>query len=164
LTKHIYTFTEISLNDLGSDEAPAQGRFRLVSRCRDQTSRDSAEVLQAVLALETNDQRKAILGLRHFLKLAQMGKPFSQLTDSKTVHEAFGPFYCDVTKRNETIWRYRHGDIRFLFYYATDKVVLLAHTLPKRRSSLSEKDKNLARQAVIGFLMALQADAGIHWI
>ena len=62
------------------------------------------------------------------------------------------------------MWRYRHGDIRILFYYAADKVVLLTHTLPKRKDELSAKDINLARQAVVDFLTASQSKAGIRWI
>ena len=115
-------------------------------------------------ALESNDRRQAIKGLRHFLKLAQLGKPFNQLADSKTVHEAFEPFYCELTKKNETVWRFRRGDIRILFYYAADKVVLLAHTLPKRSDRLSEKDKQCARQAVIDFLTATRSKTGLQWI
>lgn len=160
----MYFLTEIRINDFGGNAVPALGRFKLVSRCINQLQRDSAEVFQAVKALENNDQRQAIKGLVHFVKLAQLGKPFNQLTDSKTVHEAFEPFFCVVTKRNETIWRYRHGDIRILFYYAADKVVLLAHTLPKRSDKLSEKDKKVARQAVVDFLTATQSKPGLQWI
>jgi phage-related protein len=98
------------------------------------------------------------------LKLAQLGKPFNQLVDKKTVHEAFEPFYCEVTKKNETVWRYRHNDIRILFYYAVDKVVLLAHTLPKRTDKLSAKEINMAKRAVVDFLTASRSAEGLQWI
>ena len=161
----MYFLTEIRVDDFEKGVVmPAQGRFKLVSRCADQSQRSSAEVFQAVSALESNDQRQAIKGLKHFVKLAQLGKPFNQLTDSKAVHEAFEPFYCEVSRRTETVWRYRHGDIRILFYYAANKVVLLAHTLPKRTDRFSEKDKKYARQAVIDFLMAAQSTTGLQWI
>jgi phage-related protein len=114
--------------------------------------------------MQGNDLRKAGQGLRMLLKLAQLGKPFNQLTDAKAVHEAFEPFFCEVTKKNETVWRYRHGDIRILFYYAADKVVLLAHTLPKRTDRLSKKDIKQAKQAVIDFLTASRSAEGLQWI
>jgi phage-related protein len=98
------------------------------------------------------------------VKLAQGGKPFNQLLDRKAVHEAFDSFFCEVSKKKETVWRYRHGAIRILFYYAADKVVLLTHTLAKRSDKLSEKDKNLARQAVIDFLAAAQSSNGLQWL
>ena len=103
-------------------------------------------------------------GQRQLVKLAQLGEPFNQLADKKTVHKAFDFFYCELTKRKETVWRFRHGDIRILFYYAADKVVLSTHTLPKRTDKLSLKDINQAKQAVIEFLSASRSAAGLQWI
>lgn len=161
----MYFLTEIRVSDFGDAGAvSAQGRFKVVSPCTDANRRDSAKVFEVVKGLQGNDLRQAVLGLKMLLKLAQLGKPFNQLADKKTVHEAFDSFYCDVTKKNETVWRYRHGDIRILFYYAADKVVLLTHTLPKRTDKLSAKDINLAKQAVIDFLTASRSAAGLQWI
>lgn len=160
----MYFLTEIRVGDFEAGAVSAQGRFKVVSPCTDAKRRDSAKVFEAVKGLQRNDQRQALLGLKKLLKLAQKGVPFNQLSDAKTVHEAFDPFYCDVTKKNETVWRYRHGDIRILFYYAADKVVLLTHTLPKRTDRLSKKDINLAKQAVIDFLTASRTAAGLQWI
>ena len=161
----MYFLTEIRVSDFGDAGAvPAQGRFKVVSPCADAKHRESAKVFEAVKDLQGNDQRQALLGLKMLLKLAQLGKPFNQLADKKTVHEAFESFYCGVTKKNETVWRYRHGDIRILFYYAADKVVLLAHTLPKRTDKLSAKDTNQAKQAVVDFLTASRSAAGLQWI
>lgn len=160
----MYVLTEIRVSDFEAGAVSAQGRFRVVSPCADPERRESAKVFEAVKAMQGNDQRQAFLGLKMLLKLAQLGKPFNQLADKKTVHEAFAPFYCDVTKKNETVWRYRHGDIRILFYYAADKVVLLTHTLPKRTDKLSAKDINQAKAAVVEFLTASRSAAGLQWI
>ncbi|MDV7395956.1 hypothetical protein RZS08_31480, partial [Arthrospira platensis SPKY1] len=104
---------------MGGDSALPDGRFRPVSLCADAT-RESARVFGAVKGLSSAaDQRAALKGLAHFVKLAHMGKPFNQLVDKKTVHEAFEPFFCEVTQKEETVWRYRHGDIRILFFYAS---------------------------------------------
>jgi phage-related protein len=164
MPKQIYTLTEIKVSDFEAGVVSAPGRFKVVSPCTNAKRRESAKVFEAVKAMQGNDQRQALLGLKMLLKLAQLGKPFNQLADKKTVHEAFDPFYCDVTKKVETVWRYRHGDIRILFYYAADKVVLLAHTLPKRTDKLSAKDINQAKQAVIKFLTASRTAAGLQWI
>ena len=164
MPKQIYALTEIRLSDFGLGAASAQGRYKLVSACSDPERRHSAKVFEALKGMQAGDQRQALLGLRMLLKLAQLGKPFKQLTDAKTVHEAFAPFFCDVTLKNETVWRYRHGDIRILFYYAADKVVLLTHTLPKRSDKLSAKDINTAKQAVIDFLTASRSETGLYWI
>jgi phage-related protein len=160
----MYYLTEIRVDDFEQGVLPAQGRFKVVSPCSDPEQRGSAAVFDVVQGMEKNDQRQALAGLKFLLKLAQLGKPFGQLLDKKAVHEAFEPFYCELTKRNETVWRYRHGDIRILFYYAVDKVVLLAHTLPKRTDKLSTKEKNVAKQAVLDFLEASRSEAGIQWV
>ena len=136
----MYFLTEIRVSDFGDAGAVSeQGRFKVVSPCADAKRRESAKVFEAVKGLQGNDQRQALAGLNMLVKLAQKGVPFNQLLDAKRVHEAFESFYCGVTKKNETVWRYRHGDIRILFYYAADKVVLLAHTLPKLRTSFQQK-------------------------
>ena len=160
----MYYLTEIRVDDFEQGVLPAQGRFKVVSPCSDPKQRKSAAVFDVVQGMEKSDQRQALAGLKFLLKLAQLGKPFGQLLDKKTVHEAFEPFYCELTKRNETVWRYRHGDIRILFYYAVDKVVLLAHTLPKRTDKLSTKEKNIAKKAVLDFLEASRSEAGIQWV
>lgn len=160
----MYYLTEIRVDDFEQGAVPAQGRFKVVSPCTDPKERSSAAVFEVVSNMEKGDQRQALAGLKYMLKLAQIGKPFNQLVDKKTVHEAFEPFYCELTKRKETVWRYRHGDIRILFYYALDKVVLLAHTLPKRTDKLSVKEKNIAKNAVLDFLGASRSEAGIRWV
>jgi mRNA-degrading endonuclease RelE of RelBE toxin-antitoxin system len=160
----MYFLTEIRLSDFEAGVVSAQGRFRLVSHCTDAKRRESAKVFDAVNSMQGNDRKQALAGLKMLVKLAQKGVPFSQLSDAKTVHEAFAPFYCDVTRKNETVWRYRHGDIRILFYYAAEKVVLLTHTLPKRTDKLSTKDINLAKLAVVDFLTASRSAAGLQWI
>ena len=160
----MYFLTEIELIDFEVSETLSPKRFKLVSRCANEKDRSTAEILQVLKKLDSNDRRQAVKGLLHFLKLAQLGSPFNQLADKKVVHEAFKSFYCETTKRNETVWRYRHGDIRILFYYGVDKIVLLANALPKRSNKLSVKDENQARQTVNDFLVASQNDSGIVWI
>jgi phage-related protein len=156
--------TEIKLSDFGNADAPEPARFKVVSPCSDAQRRESAKVLEVISRMDGNDQRQALKGLNMLVKLAQLGKPFNQLLDAKAVHEAFPAFYCDVSKRNETVWRYRHGDIRILFYYAADKLVLLTHTLPKRTDKLSARDINQAKQAVVDFLTASRSATGLQWI
>ena len=164
MTKQSYVLTEIKLSDFEAGLSSAQGRFKVVSPCSDVQDSESAKVFDAVSSMQKNDQKQALAGLKKLVKLAQKGVPFNQLSDAKTVHEAFEPFFCDLTKRKETVWRYRHGDIRILFYYAADKVVLLAHTLTKRTDKLSAKDINLAKQAVVDFLTASRSAAGLQWL
>lgn len=165
MAKQMYVLTEIRVDDFEAGAVSAQGRFKLVSPCAKPDSRQSAVVLKTISAMKSAaDQRQALVGLKHLLKVAQLGKPFNLLLDKDAVHEAFPAFFCDITKRDETVWRYRRGDIRILFYYAADEVVLLAHTLPKRTDRLSAKDMEQAKQAVNDFLMANRTPGGLQWI
>lgn len=165
MAKQVYVLTEIRVDDFEAGAVPAQGRFKLVSPCAEPDNRRSASVLKTISAMKSAaDQRQALAGLKHLLKVAQLGKPFNLLLDKDAVHEAFPAFFCDITKRDETVWRYRRGDIRILFYYAADKVVLLTHTLPKRTDKLSAKDMEQAKQAVTDFLTATRTPSGLHWI
>ena len=104
----MYFLTEIRVSDFDAGAVSAQGRFKVVSPCADPEHRESAKVFEVVKGMQGTDQRQALLGLKMLLKLAQLGRPFNQLADKKTVHEAFDSFYCDLTKKNETVWRYRH--------------------------------------------------------
>lgn len=165
MAKQLYVLTEIRVDDFEPGAVPAQGRFKLVSPCAKAQDRRSATVLTAISTLKSaTDQRQALAGLKHLLKVAQLGKPFNLLLDKDAVHEAFPAFFCDITQRHETVWRYRRGDIRILFYYAADKVVLLTHTLPKRTDKLSAKDMELTKQAVNDFLTATRTPSGVQWI
>jgi mRNA-degrading endonuclease RelE of RelBE toxin-antitoxin system len=165
MAKQKYVLTEIEVSDFEPGAVPTPGRFKLVSPCAEPENRRSAAVLTAISALKsTADQRQALAGLKHLLKVAQLGKPFNLLLDKDAVHEAFPAFFCEITQRYETVWRYRRGDIRILFYYAADKVVLLTHTLPKRTNRLSAKDIEQAKQAVNDFLTATRTLGGLKWI
>lgn len=164
MTKQSYALTEIMLGDFDPGARATPERFKVVSPCLDTEDRQAANVFALIRDLQGSDQRQALQGLKMLVKLAQKGVPFNQLVGKETVHEAFAPFYCELTAKTEKVWRYRHGDIRILFYYAADKVVLLVHTLPKRTNRLSTKDINKAKQAVLEFVMASQSPAGLQWI
>jgi mRNA-degrading endonuclease RelE of RelBE toxin-antitoxin system len=161
----MYFLTEIRSDDFGKEPHElAPNRLKLVSQCSDPTDRGSATVFTSISKFEKADQRAAILGLAHFVKLAQMGSPFSELVDKKTVHEAFEAFHCTVTNKKEKVWRYRHGVIRILFYYAADRVVLLPTVLVKRTDKLSIKEIQFAQTSVVKFLEASQSSSGLQWV
>lgn len=46
----------------------------------------------------------------------------------------------------------------------TVRVLLLAHTLPKRTDKLSAKEKNIAKQTVLDYLRASRSETGIQWV
>ncbi len=164
MTKHPLVVTEIRLQDFGMSDAESLGRIQLVSVCSDPADRQSAQLWRDVLAMPSNDQKETLMALRMLLKLAQIGKPFNLLLPSGAVHPAFAPLYCGASKKMETVWRYRHGHVRILFFYAADKVVLLTHAVVKRKPKLTGSQISGAKQAVEHFVAAVRGDDGLRWI
>lgn len=160
----MYYLTEIKPADLlgDEDELPLNSqRWKVAARCAS-GNRASAEVLTWLAAMEGNDQRQALKGLVYLIKLAQAGEPLSSMLDKKRLHEAHA-FHCDVSGKKEKIWRYRSGDIRVLFYYGRDRLVLLSNVSPKRTDKYTQADLNQAEAAVREYLLALNG-RGITWL
>ena len=67
------------------------------------------------------------------------------------------------SERKEKVWRFRSGDIRVLFYYGRDRLVLLTNVSPKRTDKYTRADLNQAEAAVREYLLALTGK-GITWL
>lgn len=159
----MYCATEIRGVDIGEDAEMLPVRFKLVSRCAIADQRGTAEILTAVKALDPADQRAAIVGLRKLLRFSQLGRSLRELADGQ-IHEAFESFHCAVTNRRETIWRYRQGKVRILFFYGKEKILLLTGAVAKRSEKLSKRDIASAKLAVEDYLSAIDQPDGITWI
>jgi mRNA-degrading endonuclease RelE of RelBE toxin-antitoxin system len=163
----VYYLTEIRPEDFPGQGDGAAGplnpnRFKVSSACESNDA-DSAEVWSQIMTLGSRqDQKKAVAGLKHLVKVAQSGPPFTQSLDKKAMHETYS-FHSAVSGQKEKIWRYRHGDIRLLFFYAQDKIVLLCGALAKRKDKLSEAEERAAEQAVERYLQAHQKDK-VTWV
>lgn len=119
--------------------------------------RDSALVWEQIQALKVNDREPAFKSLAYFVQIAQNGPPLTQHLDKKQVHEAH-EFASPVSGKTEKVWRYRRGDIRILFYYGHDGVLLLADLVAKRSDKLEKAVLNRAEQAVNEYLSATQSN------
>ncbi len=168
MTKHdVYYLTEIRPEDFTDDGDGAAvplspHRFKVSSACAQNDAR-TADVVAQIQALGSKpDRHKAMLGLEFLVKVAQSGPPFTKSFDKKALHETHS-FHSAVSGQDEKIWRYRRGDIRILFYYADDKIVLLCGTLSKRKDQLSEAEKNAAEQAVDRYLSARRNNR-VTWV
>lgn len=159
----MYFITELNPNDflLDSDEsalAPAllgAKRCKVSSRCAIK-DRDSALVWGQIEALKANDRAPAFKSLAYFVQIAQNGPPLTQHLDKKQVHEAH-EFVSPISGKTEKIWRYRRGDIRILFYYGNDSVLLLADLVAKRSDRLEPAVLNRAELAVNEYLSATKS-------
>jgi hypothetical protein len=167
MTKQVpFYLTEIRPEDF-SDEGSVRvaanpKRFKVSSACPTGNAND-AEIWSCIQALSSAlDQKTALQGLLYFVKVAQSGPPFTASFDKKTMHETH-EYISAVTGRLEKIWRYRRGDIRLLFVYAEDRVVLLCDALAKRKDQLSQAEKLAAERAVDAFLRA-QQNHSLTWV
>lgn len=161
----MYFLTELNSDDFlfeseGSGSKPAllaARRCRVSSRCVTK-NRDSALVWGQIQALEANDQAAGFKSLAYFLQIAQNGPPLTQHLDKKQVHEAH-EFVSVVSGKVEKVWRYRRGDIRILFYYGNDRVLLLTGLLAKRSDKLEPAVLKQAELAVNAYLSAINSNA-----
>lgn len=110
-----------------------------------------------IQALKANDRAPAFKSLAYFVQIAQNGPPLTQHLDKKQVHEAH-EFASPISGKTEKVWRYRRGDIRILFYYADDSVLLLTDLLAKRADKLEQAVLNRAEQAVNEYLSAAKSN------
>lgn len=131
-------------------------RCKVSSRCANR-HRDSALVWEQIGELKSNDQAPAFKSLAYFVQIAQNGPPLTQHLDKKQVHEAH-EFVSPVSGKTEKVWRYRRGDIRILFYYGNDSVLLLADLVAKRSDRLEPAVLNGAELAVNEYLSAIKSN------
>ena len=161
----MYFLTELNPDDFVPDsEGPAAPpallaakRYRVSSRCVNK-DRDSALVWRQIQAFKANDQAAGFKSLAYFVQIAQNGPPLTQHLDKKQVHEAH-EFVSVVSGKVEKVWRYRRGDIRILFYYGNDRILLLVDLLTKRSDKLEPAVLKQAELAVDAYLSATKANA-----
>jgi mRNA-degrading endonuclease RelE of RelBE toxin-antitoxin system len=163
----VYYLTEIRPEDFTDDgdgaTAPLNPKRFKVSTVCDANDANTAEALALIQALGSKlDQKKALAGLAFLVRVAQSGPPFTNSLDESALHETHS-FYSAISGQKEKIWRYRRGDIRILFYYAEDKIVLLCSVLSKRKDKLSQAEEKAAQQAVDRYLSAHQQGL-VTWV
>jgi hypothetical protein len=163
----VYYLTEIRPEDFIEDGDGASvplntKRFRVSSAC-DAEDADTADVWGQIQSLSSKQHQKvAIAGLHFLVKVAQSGQPLTASFDKKALHETHA-FTSPVSGQTERIWRYRRGDIRILFYYASDRVVLLSGVLIKLKDKLSRAEELAAEKAVNLYLEA-QKQGWLTWV
>lgn len=123
-------------------EAP--GAYKVCGICQSDDPA-TAELLQRIAALGKAEGNCFRNGMRKLLKIANSGSPLKVHYDEKQCHETHQFAYKGDT---HTIWRIRNNDLRILFYYGSDRTILLLDTFPKRADKLTEAQKLSAENAV----------------
>jgi hypothetical protein len=124
------------------------GAFKVCGVC---TTKDkaSAELLSQIAALGKTEGSCFRNGMRKLLKIANSGEPLSVHYDEKQCHTTHS-FNNNGTSYD--IWRIRNSDLRILFFYGTDRVILLLDVFPKRANKLTKAQKSKAEDAVKRYL------------
>lgn len=72
------------------------------------------------------------------MKVANSGRPLQSHYDEKQCHEIHSFLHRG---KMHHIWRIRAGDLRILFCYGTDRIILLISTFPKHTDRLTNAQK-----------------------
>lgn len=110
---------------------------------------DTAELLQRIKALGKTEGTCFRNGMRKLLKIANSGEPLTVHYDEKQCHKTHSFTYNGLT---HDIWRIRNNDLRILFFYGNDRVILLLDTFPKHADRLTKAQKLNAEDAVKRYL------------
>lgn len=112
--------------------------------------RDAA-IVAWVKALTSQDRKVFRNGMGTILKVANSGRQLETHFDEKQCHQA----HCFSHKGNQhTIWRIRRGDLRILFIYGTDHIILLVDAFPKHTDKLTAAQKLNAETIAKSYLDA----------
>lgn len=96
---------------------------------------------------------------RHFSKLASSGMPWKSLIpDSGRLHHVGEVKYKRVSGKHETetVWSFKHGDVRILWCYAgPNKVILFGQTLYKDQRKIPVADIDIVQREMQRYITAL---------
>lgn len=90
-------------------------------------------------------------GMSTILKLANAGRKLETYYDEKKCHETHTFTHQG---KDHVIWRVRNSDVRLLFYYGNDQVVLLVDSFSKHKNKLTSAQKSHAETVVKAYLDA----------
>lgn len=126
------------------------GALKVYCECKSKDPDDL--VLYDWLEKMDNADRKAFIrGLTTLLKLANGGRPLESHYDEKKCHKTITFSHKGVDR---IVWRIRNNDIRLLFFYGEQGVVVLIDSFPKHKDKLTKAQESNAIAAVKGYLDA----------
>ena len=108
-----------------------------------------AEIIEWVHKLETKERGSFFSGMSTLLKLANAGRRLESHYGPKECHET----HCFTYKQQEhVVWRIRCGDLRMLFYYGKDRILLITDVFAKHRDKLTNAQKLKSEQTIKAFI------------
>ena len=156
----VATFVEILPEDLSGDGPSSASQNRNRNRVLSESASakpDDALLWEDLDDLKSKvDQSQGLKAMIHFVKLAQLGRPFTDVCDSDTVHEAFTA-RSSALGQDVTVLRYRRGNIRGLYYPTGDKVIVLLCVVAKRTDKFDTATRNLAMSRLDQYFRTLRS-------
>lgn len=128
------------------------GAYKVCCASRSENPADAA-IVDWVTALQNVDRGSFRSGMSTLLKVANEGRKFETHYDEKACHEAHRFSYKG---QEYVVWRIRVGDLRILFHYAKDHIVLLSDAFAKHRDKLTKAQTGKAERDIKAFIDATE--------
>jgi len=126
------------------------GALKVYCECRSKDP-DDLVLYDWLGKMDKADRKAFVRGLTTLLKLANSGRPLESHYDEKKCHKTASFSYKGSER---AIWRIRNNDIRLLFFYGEQGVVLLIDSFPKHKAKLTEAQESNAIAVVRDYLDA----------
>ncbi|HRQ59174.1 MAG TPA: hypothetical protein PLN31_17300 [Azoarcus taiwanensis] len=110
-----------------------------------------AEFVEWVRILQANERSAFRNGMSTLLKLANAGRKLETHYGPKECHEAHRFNHANQV---HVVWRIRRGDLRILFYYGAERIILITDSFPKHRDKLTKAQKLKSEQTIKAFVDA----------
>lgn len=151
----------IKLGDLANTYPVTPGALKVCCVCHSADPEDN-DLNDWVAKLGAKEIGAFMNGMSMILKLANAGRKFESHYDPKKCHETHS--FCYKGKEH-VLWRIRNSDVRLLFFYGNDQVILLVDSFPKHTDKLAKAQKSHAETVIKAYLDAkkiqiLDANAG----
>lgn len=124
------------------------GAYKVCGICANEDPA-SAELLAHIAALSQPERNCFRNGMSKLLKVANKGLPLQVSYDEKQCHETHAFTYAG---EQHLVWRIRTNDMRILFYYGSDKTILIIDTFPKHAKRLTNAQKSYAEATIKRYL------------
>lgn len=128
---------------------PAQsGALEVCCICETE-KKESAILLDLVRQMEEKDRKAFYRGIKTLLKVANSGRPLETHYDENKCHPTHS-FLFEGKERK--VMRIRTSDLRILFFYGENKILLIIDAFVKHSDTIKKKQKNNAEEIIKKYL------------
>lgn len=140
----------IKPGDLASSYPETPGAMKVSCICSSEDPDDN-ELNGWLTKLTAADIHAFKNGMSMILKLANAGRKLETHYDEKKCHPTHG---FEYDGQNCVVWRIRNSDVRLLFYYGDDRLLLMVDSFPKHSNKISKAQKSHAENVIKTYIDA----------